>query len=106
MTRPPSSSPFAPDWPCADHRLQWFPSTVPLATWVALLVKAEAGPPDVAASVGGEQCEFALGALTIPGAPGPAPGPLPKFAGNCPGGSCQMPWLAVSGTSLPVVHVP
>jgi hypothetical protein len=61
MTRPPSSSPFAPDWPRADHKLQRFPATVPWATSVALLVSVAAGPLDVAALVCGEQSEFAIG---------------------------------------------
>jgi hypothetical protein len=65
MIRPPSSSPVAPDWPCADHRLHAFPAIVPLATSVALPVSAAAGPPDVAGFVGGEQSEIASGTLTI-----------------------------------------
>src|ERR1700677_4667954 len=100
-TRPPSSSPFAPDWPRADHRLQACPATVPCATSVALLVSVDAGPPDVAASVCGEQSEFASGTVEPPPPPGP-----PKPDGNWPGGSCQMPWLAVIGTSWPAVQCP
>lgn len=29
-----------------------------------------------------------------------------KFCVNWPGGSCQMPWLSLIGTSLPAVQVP
>ena len=61
MSRPPSSSPLAPDWPRADHRLQPYPATVPCATSVALAVSAGEGPPDVAGFVCGEQSEFATG---------------------------------------------
>src|SRR5580658_130716 len=101
MTRPPSSRPLAPDWPRADHRLQPCPATVPWATSVALLVSVAAGPPELAASVRGEQSELAFGTLAIPTPPG-----RPKPAGNWPGGSCQIPWLAVIGTSWPAVQGP
>src|SRR5580658_718523 len=108
MTRPPSSRPLAPDWPCADHRLQLCPAAVPWATSVAWLVSVVADPPDVAAFVCGEQFESGAGKPGGPPEPPPAPPPVspPKPDGNCPGGSCQIPWLAVIGTSLPAVQDP
>src|ERR1700677_4562348 len=100
MTRPPSSRPFAPFWPFADHKLQFWPAIVPLATSVAWAVRVAAGVPDAAALVTGKQSEFgALFGLLRPVRPG-------KLAGNCPGDSCQMPWLALIGTRSPLVQRP
>src|ERR1700689_4305844 len=66
-TRPPSSRPVAPVWPFADHRLQASPFTVPLATCVAELSIVVGEPPEVAASVVGEQVELAVGTLAMAG---------------------------------------
>src|SRR5579862_3332417 len=102
MTRPPSSMPRAPVWPFFDHSVQASPPVVPEATSVAVLVSVAAGPPDAAALVAGAQVELAGGTLAVP-APRPLPGPVGKLETNWPGGSCQMPWLAVMGTRRPGV---